>query len=227
MKFKDFINALKKRIVLIPLGTLAAIATIVGVIHQLRPENHEFENLISEYVNTSNHLNRYHVNDSLASDSIVMRLENIQDDIELYIKSISKINTNLNSNIDSYNRMSIAKQNLLIIMDCIDIGQRCRKNLLTLMLTSDLKIRANIEKYISLKKLEDSCSKGEAFTQYLNKKAIEINKYTDNGNQKEIIRTVEQIISSKELAECLSENKQLYIDLYDSINLLKRKYQRQ
>lgn len=227
MKFKDFINAFKKRIALIPLGALAAIATIVGVIHQLRPENHEFENLISEYVNTSNHLNRYHVNDSLASDSIVMRLENIQDDIELYIKSISKISTSLNDRSYSENRMAIAKQNLLIIMDGIDIGQRCRNNLLTLVLTSDTIMQANIERYISLEKLEGSHSKGEAFTQYLNKKALEINRYTDFGNQKKIIETVEQIISSKELAEYLSENKQLYVDLYDSINILKRQYQRQ
>ncbi len=227
MKFKDFINAFKKRIVLIPLGALAAIATIVGVIHQLRPENHEFENLISEYVNTSNHLNRYHVNDSLASDSIVMRLENIQDDIELYIKSISKISTNFNDRTNSETRMAIAKQNLLIIMDGISIGQRCRNNLLTLLLSADSTMQTNLERYISLEKLEGSHSNGEAFTKYLNKKALEINKYTEPGNQKKIIETLEQLISSKELAQYLSKNKQLYIDLYDSINILKRQYHRQ
>lgn len=226
MKIKEFVNALKRRVVLIPLGTLAAIATIVGVIHQLRPENHEFQNLISEYVNTNNLLNRYQVNDSLSSDSIIIRLESIQNDIELYIRSISKIDTNLNGSANSENRMAIAKQNLLIIIDGISIGQRCRNNLLNLIIKADTTMQSNLGQYISLQKLEDSYSKGEAFTQYLNKKALEINKYTDSGNQKKIIETVEQIITSKEFAECLSENKQFYIDLYDSINLLKRKYQR-
>lgn len=226
MNIKSFFNALKKRIVLIPLGTLAAIATIVGVIHQLQPQNHEFENLVSEYVNTSNLLNRYQVNDSLSSDSLIIRLESIQDDIELYIKSISKININLNSNINSDNRMTIAKQNLLIIMDGIEIGQRCRNNLLTLILASDTVTQANIERYISLEKLERSFSKGETFGQYLNKKALEINRFTDSGNQKRIIETLEQIISSKELADYLSGNKQLYVDIYDSINILKRQYSR-
>lgn len=227
MKFKEFVNALKRRVVLIPLGTLAAIATIIGVIHQIRPENHEFENLISEYVDTSNHLNRYQVNDSLSSDSIIIRLENIQDDIELYIRSISKIDTNLNGSVNSENRMAIAKQNLMIIIDGISIGQRCRNNLLLLIHTSDTTMQNNLEQYISLQKLEDSYSKGEQFNQYLNKKALEIDRFADSGNQEKLIETVEQIVSSKELSECLSENKRLYVDLYDSINLLKRKYQRQ
>lgn len=227
MEFKDFVNALKKRVVLIPLGTIAAIATIIGVIHQFQPKDREFENLISEYVNASNHLDQYEVNDSLSSDSLIIRLESIQDDIELYIKSISKINPNLTGRVNSENRMTIAKQNLLIIMDGISIGQRCRNNLSTLILTADSTMKTNIEKYISFQKLEDAYLKEETFNKNLNKKEVEISRYAASGNQKMITEVLEQIISSKELTESLSENKQLYVDLYDSINLLKRKYQRQ
>lgn len=226
MKFNEIVRVLRKRIVLIPLGTLAAIATIIGVIHQIQPKDKAFENLISEYVNISNHLDRYEVNDSLSSDSLIIRLESIQDDIELYIKSISKINTNLKGRVSSENRVTIAKQNLLIIMDGISIGQRCRNNLSTLILIADSTMQTNIEKYISLQKLEDANIKSETFDKYLNKKQDEISRYADSGNQKMITEALEQIISSKELTESLSENKKLYADLYDSINLLKRKYHR-
>lgn len=178
-------------------------------------------------MNASNHLVRYEVNDSLSSDSLIIRLESIQDDIELYIKSISKINTNLKGRVSSENRMTIAKQNLLIIMDGISIGQRCRNNLSTLILTADSTMQTNIEKYISFQKLEDAYLKGETFNKYLNKKEVEISRYAYSGNKKMITEVLEQIISSKELTESLSENKQSYVDLYDSINLLKRKYQRQ
>ena len=224
MELKELVKALNKRIVLIPLGILASIASIVGVIHQLLLENHEFENLISEYVNTSNHLNRYQVEDSMSSDGVIIKMERIQDDIELYIRSIAKISSNSDEN---GNRIAIAKQNLLVISDGYDIACQCRSDLFDLALTADSLVLSNIEKYIPLNKLDESNDRSSAFNQYLNKKRIEIEEYADSGNQDKMMKTLEQIFSSEELAEYLAKNKSLYIDIYDSLNLMKRKYQQQ
>lgn len=227
MELKELVKALNKRIVLIPLGILASIASIVGVIYQLLPENHEFENLISEYVNTSNHLNRYQVEDSMSSDGVIIKMERIQDDIELYIRSIAKISSNSDENGNLENRIAIAKQNLLVISDGYDIACQCRSDLFDLALTADSLVLSNIEKYIPLNKLDESNDRSSAFNQYLNKKRIEIEEYADSGNQDKMMKTLEQIFSSEELAEYLAKNKSLYIDIYDSLNLMKRKYQQQ
>lgn len=225
MKFKEFVKALKKRIVLIPLGTLAAIATIIGVIHQLQPANKDFEKLILEYVITSNNLKRFQVNEKLSSDSTIIRMERIQSDIELYIRSIAKIDFNPDENINLEKRIAIAKQNLLIIMDGYDIAQRCKYDLLDLALNADSLVLSDIGIYISFQKIDNSIEEGDAFNKYLNKKEAEIDEFANIGNQEKMIKSLEQIFASNELEEYLFENKSLYVDMYDSLNLMKRKYQ--
>lgn len=227
MKFNEFINVFKKKIVLIPLGTIASISTIVGVIHQLQPSDKEFENLISEYVTTNNKFNRFQVSDSLSSDSTIIRIERIQNDIELYTNSIAQISTMPIENHNLKNKITIAKQNLLIIIDSYDIVQRCMYDLLDLSLNADSLVLSDFEKYIPLDKLGESYAKGSTFYQYLSKKKMKIDGYADSNNQDMIMKTLNQIFTSDELSEFLVSNKSLYIDIHNSLNIIKRKYQQQ
>lgn len=223
MKVKEFINTLKKRIVLIPLGTLAAIATIVGVVHAIvKPERSEVDNIVKEYIDFNTKLNRYQLPDSMISSNQTLRLmEEMQDEIELYVKTISKLTPTSSKKKDIDARSIICQQNLMILIDCGNTVTRCRNKIKDLILTSDSLTQKDLEQYISYGKLESNVESGTKFNEFLKQKCVEISNLSD---KEKILYKADQILTSDELANDLAQNKNLFVDLYDSINILKRKY---
>lgn len=223
MKFKVIIETLKKRVVLIPLGTLAALATIISVVSQFIPSKEsEIDRILKEYIVLKTKLDRYNVPDSIvASDSTLQLIESIQDNIELYIRSVSKIQHESTKHADKNTRCMICRQNLMILYDSESTSQSCRRNLMQLFCTDDSIMQKDLSQYISIDKLNDNLEASSEFTNYLSIKGSEIESLDEPD---EVLAKIDEILTSKELSKNLKANKEYYTDLYDSLNILKRKY---
>lgn len=223
MKFKAIIEALKKRVVLIPLGTLAALATIIGVISQFIPSKEsEIDRILKEYIVLNTKLDRYNVPDNIvAADSTLQLIESIQDNIELYIRSVSKIKHESTKPDAKSTSGMICRQNLMILYDSESTSQNCRRKLMQLICTNDSIIQKDLSQYILIEKLNDNLEASSEFTNYLTVKGDEIENLDDLDG---VLKKIDEILTSKELSKNLKANKEFYTDLYDSLNILKRKY---